>query len=66
MSPKVGIIILHYGSLTTTIECLQSVFALDYPVFETIVVNNSLLPTDGKTLREYFPKITLLFTQEKL
>lgn len=66
MSPKVGIIILHYGSLTTTIECLQSVFALDYPVFETIVVNNSLLPTDGKTLREYFPKITLLSTSENL
>ena len=65
MSPKVGIIILHYGSLANTIECLQSVFALDYPLFETIVVDNSLHPTDGKTLRELFP-ITLLSMPENL
>lgn len=60
MFPKVGIVILHYGSLANTTECLQSVFALDYPLFETIVVDNSLHPTDGKTLKKQFPKITLL------
>ncbi|HEV3270533.1 MAG TPA: glycosyltransferase family 2 protein [Candidatus Rhabdochlamydia sp.] len=66
MPPKVGIIILHYGSLANTIECLQSVFALDYPLFETIVVDNSLHPTDGTTLKELFPKVTLLSMPENL
>lgn len=66
MSYKVGIIILHYGSLANTMECLQSVFALDYPVFETIVVDNSLHPTDGKELSAHFPKITLLSMSENL
>ncbi|PWU16409.1 MAG: hypothetical protein C5B45_00570 [Chlamydiae bacterium] len=65
MSPKVGIIILHYGSLANTIECLQSVFALDYPLFETIIVDNSLHPTDGTTLRKLFP-VTLLSMPENL
>lgn len=65
MSPKVGIVILHYGSLANTIECLQSVFALDYPLFETIVVDNSLHPTDGITLRELFP-VSLLSMPENL
>ena len=65
MPPKVGIIILHYGSVSNTIECLQSVFALDYPVFETIVVDNSLHPTDGTILRGLFP-ITLLSMPENL
>lgn len=66
MFPKVGIVILHYGSLANTIECLQSVFALDYPFFETIVVDNSLHPTDGTTLRELFPGTTLLSMPENL
>ena len=66
MFPKVGIVILHYGSLANTIECLQSVFALDYPLFETIVVDNSLHPTDGATLRELFPGTTLLSMLENL
>lgn len=66
MSPKVGIVILHYGSLANTIECLQSVFALDYPLFETIVVDNSLHPTDGITLRKLFPEAILLSMPENL
>lgn len=38
--PKVFIIILHYGSLKNTNECLESLKKLDYPNFEILVVDN--------------------------
>ena len=38
--PKVFIIILHYGDIKDTKECLSSLEKLDYPNFEVVVVDN--------------------------
>jgi hypothetical protein len=38
--PKVSIIIFNWNGLQDTLECLESVFKLDYPNFEVIVVDN--------------------------
>jgi len=37
---KVAIIILNCNGWKDTIECLESVFRIDYPNYQVIVVNN--------------------------
>jgi len=38
--PKVSIIILNWNGWKDTIECLESVYQIDYPNYEVIVVDN--------------------------
>jgi len=40
MKPKVAIIILNWNGWKDTIECLESVFRIDYPNYQVIVVDN--------------------------
>ena len=39
-TPKVAIIILNWNGWKDAIECLESVFRIDYPNYQVIVVNN--------------------------
>ncbi len=39
--PKVAIIILNWNGWRDTIECLESVFRIDYPNYQVIVVDNA-------------------------
>ena len=41
MAATVSIIILNYRNAPDTIECLESVFRLDYPDFKVVVVDNA-------------------------
>jgi len=43
--PKVAIIVLNWNGWKDTIECLESVFRIDYPNYKVIVVDNG--STDG-------------------
>ena len=38
--PKVFIIVLNWNGLQDTLECLESVYKLEYLNFEVIVVDN--------------------------
>jgi GT2 family glycosyltransferase len=40
MNPKVAIIILNWNGWKDTIECLESVFRIDYPNYQVIVIDN--------------------------
>ena len=40
MNPKVAIIILNWNGWKDTVECLESVFRIDYPNYQVIVVDN--------------------------
>ena len=39
--PKIAIIILNWNGWKDTIECLESVFRIDYPNYQVIVVDNN-------------------------
>ena len=49
MNPKVSIIILNWNGWKDTIECLESVFRIDYPNYQVIVLDNA--STDGSVER---------------
>ena len=46
---KVYIIILNYNSWKDTVECLESILRLDYPVFRVVLVDNA--STDDSIVR---------------
>ncbi|HEY2817055.1 MAG TPA: glycosyltransferase family 2 protein [Casimicrobiaceae bacterium] len=41
MLPKVGIIVLNWNNWRDTLECLESVYRLDYPAVDVIVCDNA-------------------------
>lgn len=60
---KITIVILNYNGLSDTLSCLESVFNIDYPNFEVIVVDNKskICPLE---IKKRFPKTILILNQE--
>jgi len=52
--PKVAITILNWNGVTDTNECLQSLQAITYPNYETIVIDNGSQGDDVEILRRRF------------
>ena len=48
-APPVGIVIVNWNLVDDTLACLESVFQLDYPAFQVVVVDNG--STDGSAAR---------------
>ncbi|MGK7368687.1 MAG: glycosyltransferase family 2 protein, partial [Candidatus Halalkalibacterium sp. M3_1C_030] len=58
--PKVHIIILNWNGKEDTIECLNSLKALEYPNFEIVVVDNASSDGSVSEIKDKFPETTLL------
>jgi GT2 family glycosyltransferase len=52
-SPKVEIIILNWNGWKDTLECLESVYRINYPNYEVIVVDNGSENESIEKIREY-------------
>jgi GT2 family glycosyltransferase len=63
---KVYIIILNWNGLNDTLECLRSVYRLDYPDFEVIVVDNASSDNSPEVILANFPRIFLMKNSENL
>lgn len=64
--PKVYISILNWNGLKDTLECLESVFKLDYPNFEVIVVDNGSTDDSVEVIEKTYPQLTLIENKENL
>jgi GT2 family glycosyltransferase len=60
MSPKVSIIILNWNSWKDTIECLESVFRIDYPNYQVIIVDNGSTDDSVEKIKEWAEGKTLV------
>jgi len=63
---SVAVIVLTHNKLEDTLECLESVAKLDYPSFETILVDNH--STDGslEKIAARYPRIRCVRNRENL
>lgn len=53
MYPKVAIIILNWNGWKDTIECLESVYQVNYPNYEVIVVDNNSTDDSIQRIKNY-------------
>lgn len=63
---KVFIVILNWNGLQDTLECLESVFKLDYPNFEVIVVENGSTDNSVEVIRKTYPQVILIKSKVNL
>ncbi len=66
MTPKIAIIILNWNGKKDTLECLKSLKKINYPNYETILVDNGSTDDSVLHIREQFPSITLIENKENL
>jgi hypothetical protein len=51
--PQVSIIILNWNGWEDTLECLESLYAIDYENYNVIVVDNGSQDDSLEKIREY-------------
>ena len=67
MSPyKISIVILNWNGINDTLESLSSLRLLDYPYFETIVVDNGSTDNSVAEIRKQYPEVILIEQKENL
>jgi len=64
--PKVSIIIVNWNRLEDTLDCLSSVFNLDYPNYEVIVVDNGSTDRSVPCIRERYPQVVIIENKRNL
>ena len=52
-NPKVSVIILNWNGWKDTIECLESLYQIDYPNYDIILVDNDSKDDSLKRIRDY-------------
>ncbi len=50
---KIAIIILNYNGWEDTIECLESVYQVDYPNYDVILVDNASSDSSISKIKDY-------------
>jgi len=65
-SPIVFIIVLNWNGKDDTLECLRSLLKLDYPNFETVVVDNGSTDGSEEVIRSLFPSVRFIQTGRNL
>ena len=63
---KVAIIILNWNGKKDTLECLESVFKIEYGNFDVIVVDNGSNDGSVKAIQNKFPEVNVLETGKNL
>jgi GT2 family glycosyltransferase len=64
--PEVSIIILNWNNYEDTAQCLHSIKDVDYPNYETVVVDNGSSDKSGKKLAENFTWCQFVHTEKNL
>ena len=52
-NPKVSVIILNWNGWKDTIECLESLYQIDYPNYDIILVDNDSKDDSIQRIRDY-------------
>ena len=51
--PRVAIIVLNWNGWENSIECLESIYKIDYPNYHLILVDNASNDDSIEKIREY-------------
>ena len=63
---KVAIIILNWNGKDDTLECLKSVYQIDYPFFEVVLVDNDSSDDSVSAIKQKFPQTKIVINSSNL
>lgn len=66
MLARIAIIIINFNGKEDTLECLESVFKIDYPDFKVYVVDNGSSDGCAQAIRSRFKDVVLIENKENL
>lgn len=66
MKPLVSVLIVNWNASENLNECLESLFKIDYPNYETIVVDNGSSDGSVKMLEKKFPEVKIVKSEKNL
>lgn len=66
MQPKVMIVVVNYNSENITLECLNSVFKIDYQNYFVVLVDNGSSNNLAKIIKTKFPNIILIENKKNI
>ncbi len=66
MYPKVVIIILNVNQKNNTLKCLQSIYQIDYPDYQVLLVDNGSTDGSSKAVSYLFPETIILKNKKNL
>jgi len=58
--PKIYIVILNWNGLHDTLQCLQTVYNMDYANYEVIVVDNASTDGSNRVIPQEYPEVIYL------
>jgi GT2 family glycosyltransferase len=64
--PKVFIVILNWNGLQDTLQCLESVYKLDYPDFRVSVVDNGSTDDSVEVIKNKYPLAKVILNGDNL
>ena len=64
--PRIAILILNWNGKQDTLECLASVYRIDYPAFDVVVVDNGSADDSVQAIRHSYPQAVILETGANL
>ena len=64
--PRIGVVVLNWNGRDDTLECLKSVFDIEYPNFETILVDNGSQDGSVAAIRSKYPELRIIETHANL
>lgn len=64
--PKVFIIILNYNGKNIIKQCLNSIFQMDYPKFEVVIVDNNSDDGSLELAKRFFPKAHFIKNEKNI
>jgi GT2 family glycosyltransferase len=64
--PLVSIILINWNQLPVTLECLESLSRLTYTNYEIILVDNASKEDPSKIVKEKFPHVRMIRTDQNL
>jgi len=64
--PLVYIIVLNYNRKDDTLDCLRSLYGMDYPNFRVVMVDNASKDGTAAAVREAFPRAVVIETGANL
>lgn len=66
MEPKLSILIVTWNSWNDLERCLTSVYAMDYPVYEVVVIDNGSVDDTAEKVKKHFPSVKLTINSTNL